>query len=178
MDGHIDESTRQVTRLWTLAQPKVSAFVTSVVRNFGDRDDLMQDIAVAVFESFDSYDPGRPFVQWAMGVARIQFKNYLRKRQRHLNVFDPETVEILETAFADLPAEEVRELDFLQDCLKKLDGRGRQLCELRYQEDMKPAAISEVIKQPGTAVRKSLQRIREQLRACVERKAATEGVTQ
>ena len=84
MDGHIDESTRRVTRLWTLTQPKVSAFVTSVVRDFKDRDDLVQDIAVAVFESFDKYDPERPFVQWAMGVARNQFKNYLR--QRHLAV--------------------------------------------------------------------------------------------
>lgn len=176
MDGQIDDSTRKVTRLWTLAQPKVSAFVTSVVRDFKDRDDLVQDIAVAVFESFDKYDPERPFVQWAMGVARNQFKNYLRKRQKHLAVFDPETIEVLETAFAELPAEAVHELDFLQDCLKKLDAKGRQLCELRYQEDMKPAAISEAIKMSGTAVRKSLQRIREQLRACVERKAATEGL--
>ncbi len=176
MDGHIDESTRRVTRLWTLAQPKVSAFVTSVVRDFKDRDDLVQDIAVAVFESFDKYDPERPFVQWAMGVARNQFKNYLRQRQRHLAVFDPETVEALEYAFADLPAEAVHELDFLQECLRKLDDKGRRLCELRYQEDMKPAAISEAIKMSGTAVRKSLQRIREQLRACVERRVASEGV--
>jgi RNA polymerase sigma-70 factor, ECF subfamily len=176
MDRNIDESTRQVTRLWTLAQPKVSAFVTSVVRNFGDRDDLMQDIAVAVFESFDKYDPERPFPQWAMGVARNQFKNYLRKRQRHLIVFDTETVEVLEKTFADLPVEEVRELDFLQECLKKLDGRGRQLCDLRYDAGLKPAAISEAIKMSGTAVRKSLQRIREQLRECVERKTGAEGM--
>jgi len=176
MDGHIDETTRQVTRLWTLAQPKVSAFVTAVVRDFKDRDDLMQDIAVAVFESFDRYDPDRPFVQWAMGVARNQFKAYLRKRQRHLAVFDPETIEVLETAFADMPAEESRELDHLQDCLKSLDGRGRELCELRYQEGLKPAAISESLKMPGTAVRKALQRIREQLRDCIERKASTEGI--
>ena len=169
---------RQVTRLWTLAQPKVSAFVTSVVRDFRDRDDLMQDIAVAVFESFDGYDPERPFPQWAMGVARNQFKAYLRKRQKHLNVFEPETIEVLEQAFADLPAEEVRELDFLRECLRKLDGRARQICELRYQDGLKPAAISEAIEMAGTAVRKSLQRIREQLRECVERKAASEGAGQ
>ncbi len=176
MDGHIDETTRQVTRLWTLAQPKVSAFVTAVVRDFKDRDDLMQDIAVAVFESFDRYDPERPFVQWAMGVARNQFKVYLRQRKRHLAVFDPETIEVLETAFSEMPAAASRELDFLQDCLKSLDGRGRELCELRYQDGLKPAAISETLKLPGTAVRKALQRIREQLRACVERKAAAEGM--
>lgn len=175
MECKIDDSTRQVTRLWTLAQPKVSAFVTSVVRDFKDRDDVVQDIAVAVFESFDQYDPERPFIQWAMGVARNQFKNYLRQRKRHLAVFDPETIEALESAFADLPAAEIRELDFLQECLKKLDEKGLQLCDLRYRKGLKPAAISEAIKVSGTAVRKSLQRVREQLRVCVERKVSEEG---
>ena len=124
--------------------------------------------AVASVLTLRRYDPDRPFVQWAMGVARNQFKSYLRKRQRHLAVFDPETVEALEAAFADLPAEKARELAFLQECLKKLDDKGRRLCELRYQEGMKTAAISEAIQMTGTAVRKSLQRVREQLRACVE----------
>ena len=61
MTRNIDKTTREVTRLWTLAQPRISAFVSSMVRDYRDRDDLMQDIAVAVFDSFDSYDPGRPF---------------------------------------------------------------------------------------------------------------------
>ena len=174
MTSPIDERTKQVTRLWTHAQPKVSAFVTSVVRDFRDRDDLLQDIAVAVFESFDSYDPKRPFNQWALGVARNQFRGYLRKRQKDLSVFDPDTVKALESAFAELPRSESRELEYLKDCLKKLDPKGRKLCELRYQDDLKPAAISETLKLPGTAVRKALQRIREQLRSCIEIKAAAE----
>ncbi len=166
----MDESTRQATRLWTLAQPKISAFVTSVVRDFHDRDDIVQDVGVAVLESFDSYDSERPFVAWAMGIARNQVGLYLRRRRRDRVVFDQATIECLETAFATVPAEESRELDFLQDCVQELDGRGRQLCELRYQKGLKPAAISDTIGMAGTAVRKALQRIREQLRSCVQRK--------
>ncbi|MEM7011679.1 MAG: sigma-70 family RNA polymerase sigma factor [Verrucomicrobiota bacterium] len=173
----MDESTRQVTRLWTLAQPRIAAFVTSMLRDFRDRDDLMQDIAVAVFESFDSYDSSRPFDKWALGVARNQFKNYLRKRKRDHSrlVFDDETVECVEEAFAAESAEELHKLDHLKECLNELEGRGRELCELRYEDELKPAAISEKLSMPGTAVRKALQRIREQLRNCVERKAAAEG---
>ena len=174
-NGEMDEKTRQVTRLWTLAQPRVSAFVTAVVRDFQDRDDLIQDIAVAVFESFDRYDELRPFDTWALGVARNQFKVYLRKRRKKIQMFDPEAMECLENAFAEIPSEKVRELDFLQECVQKLDEKGKQLCELRYAEGMKPAAISDFLKQPGTAIRKALQRIREQLRGCVERKASVEG---
>jgi len=158
-----------------LAQPGVSAFLTAVVRDFQDRDDLIQDIAVAVFESFDRYDDSRPFDTWALGVARNQFKVYLRKRRKKIQMFDSDAMECLENAFADLPVEKVRELDFLQECLQRLDGKGKQLCELRYEEGLKPAAISEMMKMPGTAVRKALQRIREQLRTCVENKSTAEG---
>lgn len=180
MTQGIDESNRQVARLWTLAQPRISAFVTSVVRDFRDRDDLMQDIAVAVFESFDSYDAKRPFPQWALGVARNQFKTYLRKRKRDHErlVFDDETVACVESAFANQSTEELQKMEFLQACVQELDGRGRQLCELRYEDEQKPATISETVGMPGTAVRKALQRIREQLRQCVERKAAAEGLGQ
>lgn len=174
----MEESTRQVTRLWALAQPRISAFVVSVVRDFRDRDDLIQDIAVAVFDSFDSYDSKRPFEQWALGVARNQFKSYLRKRKRdrERHVFGDETVECIERAMAEEPVEELRKLEFLRECFEELGERGRQLCEMRYQDDLKPAAISEKMAMPGTAVRKALQRAREQLRQCIERKATAEGV--
>ncbi len=171
----MDETTRQVARHWALAQPKVSAFVTSVVRDFSDRDDIVQDIAVAVFESFDSYDSERPFIAWAMGVARNQVGLYLRRHGRNRLVFDQGTVECLEAAFAGVSAAESRELDFLQNCIGKLDGRGRQLCELRYQKGLKPAAISQAIGMANTAVRKALQRIRERLRECIQKNAVAEG---
>ena len=53
----MNEKTLQATRLWTLAMPGVSAFITSIVRNFEDRNDILQDTAVAVVESFEKYDP-------------------------------------------------------------------------------------------------------------------------
>lgn len=116
----MDENTRQATQLWTLAQPQVAAFVASVVRNFGDRDDVLQDVAVAVIDSFETYDPARPFAVWAMGVARNQVRLYLRRVQRDRHVFDEETVNCLVVAFAELQPAQSRKLDFLRDCLGTL----------------------------------------------------------
>lgn len=172
----MDESTRQATRLWTLAQPAVSAFVTAVVRDFRDRDDLLQDVAVAVIDSFDSYDPQRPFVAWAIGVARNQIGLYLRKRRRDRLVFNDETVACLAVAFSEVAPEQSRQLDFLRDCLKSLEARARRLCELRYRDDLKPAAISELLGQSANAVAKALQRIRDLLRECIERKSREAAV--
>jgi RNA polymerase sigma-70 factor (ECF subfamily) len=117
--------------MWTLAQPAVSAFITSVVRDFRDRDDVLQDVAVAVMESFGRWDAERPFVAWAIGVARNQVGLYLRRRRReqHVLEFDPETIDALQVAFSS--AAEVGEprLDFLHECLKSLEGRARTMCE-------------------------------------------------
>mgnify|MGYP003628598093 CR=1 FL=1 len=66
----MDDSTRHATRLWTSAQPVVAAFVASVVRDRRDREDVLQETALAVLNSFESYDSSQAFQGWAIGVAR------------------------------------------------------------------------------------------------------------
>ena len=171
----MDERTRQATRLWTLAQPVVSAFVSSVVRDFSARDDVLQEVAIAVMESFHRYDPQRPFVGWAIGIAQNQVRLHLRRIHRDRLVFDDDVLLQLAVAFEEMSPEQSQSLGFLRGCLDQLEGRARELCELRYGRDLKPAAIAESLGMSGNTVAKALQRIRDQLRACVERKAAVEG---
>ena len=156
--------------------PTVSAFVTSVVREFRDRDDVLQDIAVAVVESFEKYDPNRPFVAWAIGVAKNQVGLYLRQRQRDRLIFDNDTVDVLALAFAEVGPEQNQRAAFLQDCLRSVERHARKLLDLRYGQDLKPAAIADRIGTSANAVAKALQRIRDQLRICIDRKA--EGIAQ
>jgi RNA polymerase sigma-70 factor, ECF subfamily len=173
----MDDQTRQAARLWTLAQPVVSAFVTSVVRDFSARDDVLQEVAVAVIESFDRYDSSRPFVGWALGIAQNQVGLHLRRRKRDRHVFDDDTVRSLAAAFADVSTEQSQRFDWLQDCLKSLEGRAKQLCDLRYRQDLKPAAIAEVVGMTANNVAKALQRLRDRLRGCMEHRAMAEGAT-
>ncbi len=173
----MDDNTRQAARHWTLAQPVVSAFVTSVVRDFTARDDVLQEVAVAVLESFDRYEPSRPFISWALGIAQNQVGLYLRRVRRDRHAFDDETITRLASAFESVSAEKAQKLDFLQDCLRGLEGRARELCDLRYQHDLKPAAIADAVGMTANSVAKALQRIRDQLRDCIERKTALEGQT-
>jgi RNA polymerase sigma-70 factor (ECF subfamily) len=173
----MDERIAEAARLWTLAQPTVSAFVASLVREFRDRDDILQEVAVAVLESFASYDRARPFVSWAIGIARNQVHLYHRRRNRDSLVFDPEALERLEWAFAEAQPRHVGMLDYLEECVQSLDGRARTLCELRYERDLKPAAIAPRVGMSANSVAKALQRIREMLRECVEKKAVLEGIS-
>jgi RNA polymerase sigma-70 factor (ECF subfamily) len=168
----MDDAARRATRLWTMAQPTVSAFVAAVVRNFRDRDDVLQETAVAVIESFDRYDESQSFVGWALGIARNQVGLYLRRRGRDALVFDTEAMEKLAVAFESLGAEESHRLDHLRECLKGLEGRTRRICDLRYRDDLKAAAIATRVGMSANSVAQTLHRIRDQLRNCIERKAA------
>lgn len=166
----MDETARQATRQWALAQPAVSAFITSVVRDFRDRDDVLQDVAVAVIESFSSYDAEYPFVPWAIGVAKNQVGLYVRKRRKDLLVFDDDTIACLAVAIPDVAQKSSSELKFMTECLEGLESRARHLFQLRYQEDLKPAAIADRVGMTANSAAKALQRIRDRLRQCVERK--------
>lgn len=171
----MDPQTLQATRLWTLAQPVVSAYVTSVVRDFAARDDVLQEIAVAVFESFARYDPDRSFLGWALGIAQNQIRLYLRRQQRDRLVFDDDLLTSLAATFEGTTPDRLRSLDFVTDCLGELPGRAREFCDLRYGQNLKPAAIAESLGMTANSVAKALQRIRDQLRSCIERKAAASG---
>lgn len=172
----MDDKIRRATRLWTVAQPVVSAFVTSVVRDFKDRDDVLQEIAVAAIDSIDTYDSEKPFIPWVMGIARNQVGLYLRQRKRNRLTFDDETMHSLAIAFSEVGLKERQKLDALSECLRLLEGRARELCHLRYRDDLKPAGIAKKIGMAPNAVAKALQRIRDQLRDCIGRKLAEEGV--
>lgn len=168
----MDENTRIVMRQWTLAQPVVSSFIGAMVRDFTDRDDVLQETAVAVLESADRYDQSRPFIAWALGIARNQIRMYLRRDSQQRLVFDESLISQLQDSFAAVSAHEVHRLRFLRECLQRLDPREQLLFQLRYAEDLKPAAIGEQLGVAANTVSKALQRLRDQLRTCVDRATA------
>ena len=164
----MDEKTRELTRMWMSAQPIVASFVSSMVSDFNARDDIMQEIITAVIESFDSYDPSRPFIGWLLGIARNQVGLYRRKLSRDRGLFDETTADVLVDAFSRVSISDVRRLEFLQDCIERLSDRDRELCDLRYEQNLKPSGIAAQLGTTANNVSKALQRIRDQLRNCIE----------
>ena len=67
------------TRLLLEAEPVMLRSVLVMVPNRTDARDILQETAVALWRQFDSYDPQRPFVNWAMGFARIETRRFLAR---------------------------------------------------------------------------------------------------
>ena len=153
--------------LWTSAQAPVANYIHAVVRNPADARDVLQETALVLFRRFSEYDNSRPFLGWALGVARLQSLGYHRDRGRSLVVFDDEVLEQFTQNWCDLTPQTSDRAIFLEGCIERLTARAKQLISLRYHEDLTAEEIAKRLGGQGSAIRVALQRIREQLHACV-----------
>ncbi len=165
----VDESMKNALRQWTIVQPIVSSFVSAMVRDYTARDDLMQDIAIAILESYDRYDPSQLFAAWAIGIARNHVRLYFRTVHRDKLRFSDSIIDLLSEDYSQIASSEIHRMEYLQTCFDKLDARAKELCRARYTENQKPHQIAQWLGGSPNGVAKSLQRIRQQLKQCIER---------
>ena len=88
MDQKRDSQTREhLARLWGKAEASVQAYVFSAVSGFQDAEDMVQEVAMTVARRFHEYDPSRPFVGWALWLAKSHIVDHYRKRGRERLAF-------------------------------------------------------------------------------------------
>ena len=157
-------------RLWTSAQPAVGNYIHALVRDHAVAKDVMQETALVIFRRFADYDGDRPFVAWALGIARFQVMGMQRDASRSLVIFDDDALAKFTDSWAELAPKVADRSVALQSCIGKLAAHARRLVQLRYFEDLNAEQIAQRLGGNGPAVRVALQRIREQLRSCIERR--------
>ena len=154
---------------WTRAQPAVSAFISSLVTDFHKSEDLLQRAAVAVASKFSSYDASRPFIGWAIGMAKIEILRFRQESKRDRLVFEAETLDVVANAFEQTSLEISDLRSALRKCLQRLQGSARQILELHYLQEFDPAQISSRLGISQNAVFVRLHRARTALRECMEK---------
>ena len=162
-------------RLWADAQPAVSSYIRATVRNSTAANDLIQETALVLYRRFMDYDGDRPFLSWALGVAKYQVLGFQRDEARSLIAFDTELFDKFTEVWAEHAPSASWQSAALDACIEKLSARPRQILRWRYYDDLKSEEIARKLGTNASAVRVSLQRLREQLRACVEKQLHSEG---
>jgi len=61
------DALRRLTIDWTRAQTSVGRFIRSFVRDRGEAEDILQQVALVIVDRYETYDPDRPFLGWALG---------------------------------------------------------------------------------------------------------------
>lgn len=166
------------TQLWTAAHPTVAGFVRGLIPDRAAVDDILQEVALALYNNLASYDPTRPFVAWALGIAKHKVQDRWRSLARSKQVIrDTQVLEAMAAVSAELDDELDSRRRALQECLGQVQGRAYDLVRLHYHEGREPREIASILGLEAGHVRVLLNRVRGALRQCIERRLLAQGPT-
>ena len=174
-DPDSSDDHERFTRLLLEAEPVMLRSILVVVPHLADAREILQETAVALWRRFDSYDPDRPFLNWAMGFARIETRRF-RARQRRRAQLTEKAMEALEAEMDRTPEFLVALERHLAACLGKLADRQRRLIRGYYQENRTVEWLAKTEGRSVEATYKAMQRIRQGLQRCIERRIKEEPV--
>jgi RNA polymerase sigma-70 factor (ECF subfamily) len=169
------KSMRELARLWVQSQPVVSAYLTANVIDVHHAEDLVQEVAHVAAEKFAEYDRGRSFTSWALGIARNRLLKYYRSRSRDRLLLSETALTRLGDALERVEHEAEDRRIALRTCLERVQGRRRQVLEMRYQDNMRVADIASNLGMSADGVSVMLHRIRNVLYECIQKQLARIG---
>ena len=148
-------------------------YARALCRNETIAADLVQDAFVSAWKNLERFDVTRDFGAWLRGIVRNKWREHLRRHQREVDV-DDATLEAWEDRFAGW--EENRQcgnpelFDALEDCLSRLPGTTAEAVQRFYYRDETCESAAKGLSIEITTFRKRLQRARQALRDCLDRK--------
>jgi len=152
----------------------IRAFIYSLLPNWADTEEVLQETSLVVWRKFDQFTPGTNFLRWACRVAELEVRRF-RSEKHHdrlqFGVSMLEQIAAIQTEESDLL--ELRR-QALADCVKQLNERDKSLLASRYVDNAPGVKIATDKGQPVETIYKRLQRIRRKLYDCVSHTVALE----
>lgn len=161
--------------LFLRSEREVFRYVAALVPNVTDAEDIVQQTALALWEKFDSYDPTQPFTPWACRFALNKARQWIDRSHRWQALLAGGLAEELEQRRTELQPEFEQRLRHLEDCLGQLEPAQRSLVQAYYYERTDVESLAERSGRTVAATYKMLQRVRQALQSCVERRAGPEA---
>lgn len=169
------EAQQRFLSLFLRSEREVFRYVAALVPSVADAEDIVQQTAIALWEKFDAYDPAQPFTPWACRFALNKARQWMERRQRWRALLDQGLAEELARRRQELQPTFERRLKHLEACLEKLPSIQHSLVRGYYYDRAGIESLAERGGRTVSATYKTLQRIRQSLRDCVEHQKELEA---
>ncbi|MBI1370373.1 MAG: sigma-70 family RNA polymerase sigma factor [Planctomycetes bacterium] len=175
---HDDELPRgeRFVPLLLAHQQRIYGLILSLVPDWNDADDLMQQATTVMWRKFDAFEPGTDFAAWAMAIARFEVMDFRKRKAISKLKFNNEAVAQIADRMSHVDPSADDRKAALRSCLAKLPPRDQQLVRLRYEAGATTQSVAEAVHRSTDAVYKALNRIRGQLLLCI-RTTLSQGET-
>jgi RNA polymerase sigma-70 factor (ECF subfamily) len=162
-------------RSFTAHEPAIRAYVRCLVPLRSDADDVLQDVAVVLWEKFDTFRRGEDFRAWAFGVARFEVLGWLRDRGRSRLVLDDAVVEQIAAEAAAAEPHLERQRDALEKCLDRVPASERTLLIDAYRPESRIHDVAAGSGRSTAGFYQWLHRMRRSLLDCIRARLADEA---
>lgn len=156
-------------------QHAIYAYTRTLVQNRSDAEDIMQNVSIALWKKWHTFDPATSFLRWAFAVAFIEILRYRRKSAKDRLWFSESLMELLSADVQQNAEVHSSRLDALSNCLEKLDLDDRRLIEIRYRQGASAQSVADEFNKPLSTIYKMLLRVRQSLRNCINRSVAAQS---
>ncbi len=170
-----DSGHEDFTELYAAHELSLYGFVYSLLHNRNDADDVIQETMTQLWERFEDYDRSRPFFPWA---SRFAYRRVLMHRRRESSrriYLSEEVLQSLAQDYPEAPDWEESRRRALKECLSKLSERQSELLRCRYEAEESLVDIAGRLDRSVNSLYKALQRVRQSLVGCVQRRLSAEG---
>ena len=144
-------------------EPRLERFFGQLGVPAADRDDLFQDACLRLYRAAGAYDPRRPFLPWALTVARRVMLNWHRARKPTVQLEEADGV-----TDRQRPPGAGAEADIWPFARARLPAAAYELLWLCYGEDLGPTEIAAATGRTAVHVRVLLYRARAALANALE----------
>jgi RNA polymerase sigma-70 factor, ECF subfamily len=156
-------------------QGSLYAYILSMLFRRQDALDVLQETNMVLWRKRDQAPVGPEFLPWACRVASFETLEYKRKYSRDRHFFSDSMIANLAESTLVAAVEHDARITALQQCVKRLSDRSRDLLLQRYDRCQGVAEIAESSSQSVAAVAQALYRIRQRLLSCVQKAIALES---
>ncbi len=167
----------QFLRLYVSQEEALLAFVRTLVPSREDAREVMQEVAVVLWQRLGDLDDLANFRPWSFGVARFKAMAWLRDLTRDRLVFDEDVLELLADEVTEHVDTYEAERRALESCVEKLDPAQRKLLDAAYAPGARIDVLAAEAGRSPMSFYKALHRIRLALMNCTQRMLAQEGLS-
>ena len=159
--------------LYDATAPKLFGLALRVTGRRDWAEDVLQEAFLTIWRSAGQYQSTlSPPLAWMGMIVRSRGLDFLRRRASERADAVQDLDGIGETLAADVPgpadtAQASEQAWALHECLRKLDGRQREVLSLAYLRDLSHAQLAQQLQLPLGTVKTWIRRGLDQLRGCM-----------
>ncbi len=164
-----ETQTDAFLQLYARYEAGIFGYLMSLLGNYNDAQDVLQETLLALWRSFGDFQPGTDFNAWARRVAYHRVLTYRKKRRRQGVPCSETFLAAIEQTCASQSGRMEQYVEHLDECMQRLNEIDRQVLQVRFQSEGTIKTAAAMLGRPTNTVYKALTRIYRSLAECIER---------